>query len=131
MSELTAAVGAPDFPLPSPLCHTHSPWKRVEVNLLTHRVAVVVVKSLTRVRPFGIPWTCCPPGFSVRGMLQARILGVGGFHFLLQGIFMTWDQTLISCISRQIHDHSATGESHQGSGKIRCGQARIRTQRLQ
>ena len=74
MSELTAAAGAPDFPLPSSLCHTHRPWKCVAVNLLTHRAAAVVVTSLTPVPPFGILWTCCPPGFSVRGMLQARIL---------------------------------------------------------
>ena len=32
------------------------------------------------------PRDCSPPGSSVHGISQARILGVG-FHFLLQGIF--------------------------------------------
>ena len=31
------------------LCHTHSLWKCVEVNPLTDRVPVLVIKSLSRV----------------------------------------------------------------------------------
>ena len=34
------------------------------------------------------PMNCSPPGSSVRGILQARILEKG-CHFLLQGIFLT------------------------------------------
>ena len=34
------------------------------------------------------PMDCSPPGSSVQGISQARILGVG-CHFLLQGIFPT------------------------------------------
>ena len=34
------------------------------------------------------PMDCSPPGSSVHGILQARILGVGG-HALLQGTFLT------------------------------------------
>ena len=33
---------------------------------------------------------CSPPGFSVQGIFQARILGVG-YHFFLQGIVLTQD----------------------------------------
>ena len=41
-----------------------------------------------------------PPGFSVHGILQARILRVG-FHALLQGIFWTQGSSpgIVSCIS--------------------------------
>ena len=34
----------------------------------------VKVKSLSRVRLFATPWTDSPPGFSIHGILQARIL---------------------------------------------------------
>ena len=34
----------------------------------------VVVQPLSRVRLFGITWTVSPPGSSVHGILQARIL---------------------------------------------------------
>ena len=41
------------------------------------------------------PMDCSPPGSSVHGILQARILGVG-YHFLLQGFFLT--QGLNPCL---------------------------------
>ena len=43
------------------------------------------------------PMYYSPPGSSVHGILQARILE--DWHFLLQGIFTIQDQILISCIS--------------------------------
>ena len=45
------------------------------------------VKSLSRVRLCD-PMDCSLPGFSIHGVFQARITGVG-CHFLLQGIFLT------------------------------------------
>ena len=35
------------------------------------------------------PMDCSPPGSSVHGILQVRILEWIGCHFLLQGIFLT------------------------------------------
>ena len=49
---------------------------------------VVVVRSLCRILLFCNPMYHIPPGPSVHGISQARILGVG-CHFLLQGIFPT------------------------------------------
>ena len=45
---------------------------------------MVVVKSLSRVRLFCDPMNCGPPG-SLSLEFQARV----GYHFLLQGIFLT------------------------------------------
>ena len=44
------------------------------------------------------PLDCSPPGFSVHGILQARILE-WGYHLLLQGIFLTqgWNPGLPHC----------------------------------
>ena len=48
---------------------------------------------------------CSPPGSSIHGMLQKRILGMG-CHFLLQGDLPNTGielmSTCISCIGRQI-----------------------------
>ena len=53
---------------------------------------------------------CSPPGSSVHGILQARILGVG-YHSLLQGIFPTQGSNLGLLHCKQILYHL----SHQGS----------------
>ena len=39
-----------------------------------------------------------PPGFSVHGIFHAKNTGMG-CHFLFQGIFLTQDQTCVSCVS--------------------------------
>ena len=41
----------------------------------------VKVKSLSRVRLFATPWTDSPPGFSVHGIFQARVLEWGATAF--------------------------------------------------
>ena len=56
------------------------------------------------------PMDCSPPGSSVHGIFQARVLGVG-CHFLLQGIFPTWGSKLGLTHCRQMLYHL----SHQGS----------------
>ena len=43
------------------------------------------------------PVDCSLPGFSIHGILRARITGVG-YHFLLQGIFPTQGRTRVSHI---------------------------------
>ena len=50
------------------------------------------------------PMDCSPPGFSVHGILQARILKVG-CHFLIQGIFLTQGSNLSLLHCRQILYH--------------------------
>ena len=44
------------------------------------------------------PMDCSLPGFSVRRIFQARILGAG-CHFLLQEIFPTQGSNLVSCLA--------------------------------
>ena len=56
------------------------------------------------------PIDCSPPGSSVHGISQARILGVGS-HFLLQGIFLIQGSNLSLLHSGQSLYHL----SHQGS----------------
>ena len=51
----------------------------------------------SRLTPFD-PMNCSPPGSSVHGILQARILEC---HFLLQGIFPTHRSNL--SLSRLLH----------------------------
>ena len=50
------------------------------------------------------PVDCSPPGSSVRGITQARILRVG-CHFFLQGSFLTQGLNPVSCIGRRILYH--------------------------
>ena len=38
-------------------------------------IIVVTVESLSRVQLFATPWTVAPPGSSVHGVFQARLLG--------------------------------------------------------
>ena len=56
------------------------------------------------------PMDCSPPGSSVRGILQARILELG-YHFLFQGIFPTQrlNPGLLHCRQSLYH------LSHRGS----------------
>ena len=49
----------------------------------------VVAQLVSRIRHFSDPMDCSPPGSSVHGLSQAKILEGVGCHFLLQGIFLT------------------------------------------
>ena len=57
-------------------------------------VKAKVAQWCSTLRPYGL---CSPAGFSVLGILQARILVVG-CHSLLRGIFQPRDLTHISCL---------------------------------
>ena len=57
--------------------------------------ACMHAKSLQSCPDLCNPTDCCPPGFSVHGILQARNTGVN-CHALLQGIFPTRHRTLVS-----------------------------------
>ena len=46
---------------------------------------------LSRVQLFVTPWTVAPPGYSIHGVFQARIVDC---HFLFQGIFPTQESKL-------------------------------------
>ena len=48
-------------------------WYRLNVYMVIFRL-VVIVQSLSHVRLFCNPVDCSPPGSSVHGILQARIL---------------------------------------------------------
>ena len=51
------------------------------------------------------PMDCSPPGSSVHGDSPGKNTGVGS-HSLLQGIFLTRDQTLVSCIAESLPSES-------------------------
>ena len=63
------------------------------------------------------PMDCSPPGSSVHGIFQARILGVG-CHSLLQGIFLTQgsNQGLLHC--RRILYHHQMIKVHSDSENV-------------
>ena len=67
------------------------------------------------VQLFCDPMDCSPPGSSVHGIAQARI--VECCHFLLQRFFLTQGLNCISYISKQISYHSATREAPLPRGK--------------
>ena len=49
-------------------------WHQVVVKKSGESTVVIVVQSLSRVQLFCDPMDCSPPGFSVHGVSQARIL---------------------------------------------------------
>ena len=67
----------------------------------------VVIQSLNRVRIFCDPMDCSPPGFSVRGILQARIVEWVAISFS-RGFSPPRDGTRISRIDRWILYHWVT-----------------------
>ena len=58
----------------------------------------ICAQSLSRGPTLCDPMDCSLPGFSVRGIFQARILEAS-CHFLAQGIFLTWgvNPCLLAC----------------------------------
>ena len=70
----------------------------------------VCAKSLQSCTALCDPMDCSPPGFSVHGIFQARVLELG-CHFLLQGIFPTQGSNpgLLQC------KQTLYPLSHQGS----------------
>ena len=73
-------------------------------------IAVVIVKSLSRVWLFCNPMDCSPPGSSVHGILQGRILKQVAISFP-RGSSPPRARTRVSCIGRQILYRWATREA--------------------
>ena len=71
---------------------------------------VTVVKLLIHVWLFGNPMDCSPPGPSVHGISQARILKWVAISFS-RGSSQPRAQTHVSCIGRQILHHWVTREA--------------------
>ena len=74
-----------------------------------------VLSHFSCVQLFVTLWTCSPPGSSVHGILQARILEWVSLH---QGIFPTRDQThvsYVSCLGRCVLYHCATWKAPYSS----------------
>ena len=83
-------------------------------NTLGREQYLVHAKSLPSCRTLCDPKDCSPPGSSVHGILQARILHWVAIPFS-RGSSQTRDGTHISCISytvRQILHQCATWENH-------------------
>ena len=60
---------------------------------------------------------CSPPGSSVRGILQARILEWVVIPFS-KGSSWPRDQTCVSCTGKQILYHWATSQAHSGGSEV-------------
>ena len=74
------------------------------------KVVVAVVESLRSVQFFCNPTDWSPSGFSVRGILQARIVEWVSISFSRVSA-QPRDQTHVSCLGRQILYHWATREA--------------------
>ena len=85
-------------------------------------LAVVVVELLSRVQLLRDPMDCSPPGSSVHGILQARVLEWIAISFS-KGSSCPRDRTCASCVSctgRQILYHCATWEAQGRMGEHQC-----------
>ena len=94
-------------PPPPPLSLSLSLWSQWWVSLC---LLVVVVQSLSHLRLFCNPMDCSPPGSSVHGISQARILEWVALPSS-RGSSQPGRGTEVSCIGRQILYHWATGET--------------------
>ena len=74
------------------------------LGLISNVCHFVIVQSLSCVPLFATPWTVQPPGSSVHGIPQARILEGVAIHFS-RGTPQPKDITHISCIGRKILYH--------------------------
>ena len=81
-----------------------------EVWALWGRGCCLVAKSYST---HCIPMDCSPPGSSVRGIFQARILEWVAISFS-RGLTQPRDQTCVSCTGRQMLYHWATREACEG-----------------
>ena len=72
-------------------------WAHTQ-HLIKYRVCYVLSCSCPTCPTLCNPMDCSPPGSSVHGILQARILE-WGCHALLQGIFPTQGSNQVSCIA--------------------------------
>ena len=96
-------------------CLSRGPWWELHPGKLCRLFKVPAVRSFYYVHVCSVP-TVVPDSFRPYGLYPARLLcswdspgkntGVG-CHFLLQGIFLSRDQTRVSCIGRQILYHWA------------------------
>ena len=99
-----------------------SPWSLHFPNLNSHHTNVFldslwylfVVWSLSCVQLFYDPMEESPPGSSVHGISQARILELVAISFSRRSS-QHRDWTCLSCIGRQILYHRATREGHTNS----------------
>ena len=81
-----------------------------ELRLWPLPLSIALALSFSRVWLFCDPMDCSPPGSSVHGILQAKILEWVAISFS-RGSSWPRDQTLIFCIHRQILYHWATWEA--------------------
>ena len=93
--------------LPYPvICHF---WRMQSYSLVRTNMPA---QSISRVWLFCDPMDCSPPGSSVHGILQARILEWVAMPFS-KGSSWFRDRTHVSCISRWILYHRATWEAQE------------------
>ena len=93
----------------------HIPWFLTAFSFCQLQYSLfapkVKVKSLSHVWLYATPWTVCsPPGSSIHGILQARILEWGAISFS-RGCSRPRDRTQVSCIPGRRFNLWATREA--------------------
>ena len=101
------------LPSPSPADLCDPVIKPSSPALAESSLTTSSVQLLSHVQLFGDPMGCSPPGFSVHGISQARILKGVAISFS-SGSFGPTDWTCISCIGRKIPYWGATRCYHVG-----------------
>ena len=96
--------------------HTEHPaylclqWKEIQRRKNFHCPLCVCVLSRLVVSDSLQPLDCSPPGSSVHGISQARILEWVAISFS-RGSFRPWDQTCLSCIAGRFSTTGTTWEA--------------------
>ena len=97
--------------------HSISPHPHVGWSLAPPQGAVVIVQSLSHVQLFSDPMDCSPPGSSVHGNFQARLLEWVATSFS-RGSSQPRDWTHNSWMGRRILYCWATWEATSGGRKL-------------
>ena len=91
----------------------HYPWKEIielmEKTKQSWRQVFVVIQSLSCVQLLCNPTDCSPPGSSLHGISQARILEWVAIFFS-RGSSQSRDQSRIFCIDKLVLYQGATGD---------------------
>ena len=96
-----------------------APWKQVDDHLPPIPLPELLAQSRLTLCD---PMDCCPPGSSVHGILQARILEWVAIPFS-RGSSQPRDWTWVSCIADRFFTISTTREAIYTSSKVKVAQS--------
>ena len=110
MTNLDSILESRDITLPTKVRPVKAMVFPVVTYGLDYKESCVCLLVTQSCLPLCDPMNCSPPGFSVRGILQARILEWVDISFS-KGSSWLGDQICVSCIGRQILYHWAIREA--------------------